>query len=87
MALEQLPPNASIVAYKRFDSAFPINFQRTFPVLDSMEEIKRYLEKHPDAFIITNTRNEDELEQLENLHLMLEQKALFENHTTRIYTK
>ena len=87
MALEQLPSNAQMVAFKRFDSAFPINFQRTFPLLDSMEEIKMYLEEHPDAFIITNTRNKDELKQLESLHLILEQKALFENHTTRIYTK
>ncbi|RIV43287.1 ArnT family glycosyltransferase [Flagellimonas pelagia] len=86
-ALEQLPSNADMVAFKRFDSAFPINFQRTFPVLDSLEEIHAYLKEHPDAFIITNTRKREDLQQLESLHLVMEQKALFENHITRIYTK
>ena len=86
-ALEQLPANADMVAFKRFDSAFPINFQRIFNVMNSMDEIHAYLKEHPDAFIITNTRNKEDLQQLESLHLVLEQKALFENHTTRIYTK
>ncbi|MEZ4811452.1 MAG: glycosyltransferase family 39 protein [Allomuricauda sp.] len=87
LALDKIPEDSDIIVYKRFDSAFPINFQRTFEVLDSVEEIKAYLKTHPDAYILTNTRSEEDLRQLENLHLILEQKALFENHTTRVYTK
>ncbi|MBO0324040.1 glycosyltransferase family 39 protein [Muricauda sp. CAU 1633] len=87
MALQKIPKESDIVAFKRFDSAFPINFQRTFTVFDSMEDINIYLEDNPDTYIITNTRSKEDLKQLERFQLILEQKALFENHTTRIYIK
>lgn len=87
MALVKLPKHADIVACKRFDSAFPINFQRTFTVMESVEEIEVYFQKYPRAYIITNTRDKDDLEALSKFQLVMEQKALFENHITRIYTK
>lgn len=87
LAQQILPKNADIVVFKRFDSAFPINFNRNFQVFDSIDDINAYLDLNPDAYIITNTRKEEELKQLENLHMILEQKALFENHITRIYIK
>jgi len=87
MAKNILPLDADMVVFKRFDSAFPINFQRTFHVMNSVEEIQVFLSEHPNGYIITNTRDKGDLEQLESLHLVMEQKALFENHTTRIYTK
>lgn len=87
MAMQQLPTKAKIVAYKRFDSAFPINLKRTLPVVQSLEELNNFLKGNSEVYIITNTRDEQDLKQLEGLHLILQQKALFENHTTRVYTK
>ncbi len=76
-----------IIVYQRFDSAFPINFKRTFPVVESIAELKEYLVEHPNVYILTNTRDKKSLKTLEQFELLLEQKALFENHTTRIYQK
>ncbi|MDF0717590.1 glycosyltransferase family 39 protein [Muricauda sp. 334s03] len=87
LALLKIPADSKIIAFKRFDSAFPINFRRTFPVYDTVQQIEVYLQKYPRAYIITNTRNEKDLEALEGFHLVLEQKAVFENHVTRVYTK
>lgn len=85
LALKQISAQDSIVAFKRFDSAFPINFKRTFPVFESLEDIKDYAKDNPKTYIITNTRSEEDLKLLEEFELVLQQKALFENHTTRIY--
>ncbi len=76
-----------IIVYQRFDSAFPINFNRTFPVVESIAELKEYLEEHPNAYILTNTRDKESLKTLEQFELLVVQKALFENHTTRVYKK
>ncbi len=86
LALKTIPKTADIVAFKKFDSAFPINFQRTFPVFTSIDSLQSYLERNPEAYVITNTKSKTALKQLEHLTLLLEQKAPFENHTTRIYT-
>ncbi len=74
-----------VIVYQRFDSAFPINFNRTFPVVESIAELKEYLVEHPNAYILTNTRDKESLKKLQQFELLLEQKALFENHTTRVY--
>lgn len=87
LAMEKIPADSEIVVFKRFDSAFPINFKRTFPVYDSVQQIKTYLEMHPEAYIITNTRDAENLRDLDGFHLVMEQKAVFENHVTRVYTK
>lgn len=87
MALERIPEKSTIIVFKRFDSAFPINFKQTFPVFDTVDELNTYLGKHPNTYVITNTRNKEDLQALEQFHLVQEQKALFENHITRIYIK
>lgn len=87
VAIQELRPNWDIIVFKRFDSAFPINYKRTFPVFDSLENIETYLEQHPYTYILTNTRSEEDLKKLEHFKLVLERKALFENHVTRVYTQ
>ncbi|SDQ96174.1 ArnT family glycosyltransferase [Flagellimonas zhangzhouensis] len=85
LALKHINEKDNIVVFKRFDSAFPINFKRTFTVFQSLEGIMKYAEENPETFIITNTRSEEDLKLLEGFELVLEQKALFEDHITRIY--
>ncbi len=85
MASNYMDTETKAIVFKRFDSAFPINYHRTFEVFHSMETLERYMAANPDALIITNTRSKEDLELLSKFHLILQQKALFENHTTRIY--
>ncbi|MEL6484328.1 MAG: glycosyltransferase family 39 protein [Bacteroidota bacterium] len=76
-----------VVVFKRFDSAFVINFQRTYQVFTTYEALEQFLKQHPNVMVLTNTRHPEDIKALENLTLVLEQKALFENHVTRIYKK
>ena len=82
-----MPKDASIVVFQRFDSAFPFNYQRTFPVVQTFSELDDFLLNNPDAFILTNTRNKQTLKSLGSYSLVLEHPALFENNITRIYKK
>ena len=77
--------DSKVIVYKRFDSAFPINYRRTYAVFTSIEELKSHLALYPETFILTNTRSKEDLELLNEFQLVLEQKGLFENNTTRIY--
>ncbi|GAB1857021.1 hypothetical protein MHTCC0001_18570 [Flavobacteriaceae bacterium MHTCC 0001] len=81
-----IPEGATIVAYKRFDAAFPINYKRTFHVVHSKREVEKLLEV-PNTYIITNERNVNaELKDVDSISILLEYKALFENHKTVILT-
>lgn len=86
MAKEQLDGTYDMVAYQRFDSAFPINFNRTIPVLQTSQEVTDYLKLHPKTYVISTAKTAEELGNISGLELLLRQKALFENHTTFIYT-
>lgn len=74
-----------IVAYKRFDAAFPFNYHRTFEVISEEKEIQNFFETYPKGYLITNERNIEPLENIEGLTQIFECKALFENHITRIF--
>ncbi|MDC6367091.1 MULTISPECIES: ArnT family glycosyltransferase [Flavobacteriaceae] len=87
LALQKIPKEADIIAFKRFDSAFPINFEKTFQIYGTIESLDAFLQSKPETYIITNTRSKEDLKKLEKYQLVLEQKALFENHTTRVYIK
>lgn len=73
--------------YQRMDPAFPFNYQRTFPVVNDVDEIEEYAAKHPNAYLMTNIRNSSALDSLGNWKLILKKKSLFEYHFTRIYQK
>ncbi len=87
MAMKVMDKDSHCIIYKRFDSAFPINYNRTFKIAQTIEEVDAFLKKYPDAFIVTNTRQKEELAKLSRYQLIMQQKALFENHITRIYSK
>lgn len=82
-----LKQHDTIKVYKRFDAAFPINFQRTFSIINTQAEIDGYFKQHPQGFLMTNAREIDVLENRRDIIKVLEVKALFESHTTRIYKK
>ncbi|MGB0376033.1 MAG: hypothetical protein ACPGC5_02415 [Flavobacteriaceae bacterium] len=43
------------------------------------------MEQSPCAYILTNTKQVDSIEQLDGIQLVIEKQALFENHITRLY--
>ncbi|NJB82596.1 ArnT family glycosyltransferase [Wenyingzhuangia aestuarii] len=76
-----------VVVYKRMDAAFPINFKRTYKVVNSIEEVRVFFQEHPNGVVMTNTRNKKEINQLSIFKELFSQKSLFENHTTRVFGK
>ncbi|KJD36517.1 hypothetical protein PW52_04850 [Tamlana sedimentorum] len=86
VAKNKLPTNSNILFFKSMDPAFPINFKQTFEIAKDVSTVFKFIETHPEGFIITNHRNDYKLLEADNrLELILEQKAIFENHTTRIF--
>lgn len=80
--------DAKVIAYQRFDAAFPFNLKKEIMVVHNENELNATLSKHPKAVLITNTRDQKVVQQLERhpkLKLVLVQKALFETHITRIF--
>ncbi|MDO6802097.1 glycosyltransferase family 39 protein [Wenyingzhuangia sp. 1_MG-2023] len=84
---EMVSMDRPVVVYKRMDAAFPINFNRTYKVVQSITEVSIFLEKYPSGVVMTNTRNKEELKELSVFKEVFSQKSLFENHTTRVYEK
>ncbi|TYA94789.1 ArnT family glycosyltransferase [Seonamhaeicola marinus] len=86
-SLEVIPEGSEIVVYKRLDAAFPFNYKRTFDVFETKEAIELFLNKNEDGFVITNYKKaKQDFEDL-NYKLLLEYKALFENHKTYIFKR
>lgn len=78
---EVLPNNANVVVYKRMDAAFPFHFQQTFEVIHNINDTSSL----GGSFLLTNHPEGQNLDQLDNIQLLIRQKALFENHTTVLY--
>ncbi len=76
-----------IVAYKKFDAAFPINFQQTFTVLQTEEEITAFFTEFPTGYLITKENNITILTDRKDLEMIFEGKALFESHRTKVFKK
>ncbi len=58
------------LVYQQIDFAFPFNRQRSFPLANSMEEIQKLLALQPNTYFLTNTRNTQMLDSLENWFLV-----------------
>lgn len=76
-----------VIVFQRFDAAFPINFNRTYKVVETIKEVDIFFEKHPNGVVMTKLRDKKKLEMLSGYREILSQKSLFENHTTRVYEK
>lgn len=84
---KQFGKEEDFLVYQRMDPAFPFNYQRSFPVANNLEEIRQQLALHPNAYLLTNVRNTQVLDSLENWDLAFQRKSVFEDHTTKIYQK
>ena len=86
-AKKLLGKDQDFFVYKRMDPAFPFNYKRTFPVVNDTDEIEAYAAQHPNAYLLTNIRNTEVLDSLENWELIFQKKSVFEYHFTKIYQK
>lgn len=73
-----------VLVFKRMDSAFPFNSNRTFPIVENIEAVDLFLKHHPCGLILTNHKSTI-LESATNLELVFRCKSPFENHVTRIF--
>ncbi|MDO3694406.1 glycosyltransferase family 39 protein [Wenyingzhuangia sp. chi5] len=84
---EHIASHRPVIVYQRMDAAFPINFNRSYKIVDTIEEIDAFFKEFPNGVVMTNTRNKDEINELSIFNQLFSQKSLFENHTTRVYEK
>lgn len=87
LSKKYLKEGSDFVAYDRFDSAFPINYNQTIEVIPTLEKVKNYLDSVPNGIVISNSRHRDSLLQLKDIVVLLDQKALFEGNTTLLIQK
>lgn len=73
------------VIYKGYDPSLLFNFQRTFEIKDSKQQIIDFVQSKPDAMIITKSKFYESDWKDENTEVLLWQKALFENYTLVIF--
>ena len=84
---KQFGKDIDFLVYQRMDPAFPFNYQRTFPLANDLKEIKQKLALYPNAYLLTNVRNTEVLDSLENWELVFQRKSVFEYQFTKIYQK
>lgn len=71
---------------------FPLDISDTkifilTPSVNELKEIKQKLALYPNAYLLTNVRNTQVLDSLENWELVFKRKSVFEYHITKIYQK
>lgn len=71
---------------------FPLDISDTkifilTPSVNELKEIKQKLAFYPNAYLLTNVRNTQVLDSLENWELVFKRKSVFEYHITKIYQK
>jgi|TARA_A100001011_G_scaffold397949_1_gene500637 4-amino-4-deoxy-L-arabinose transferase-like glycosyltransferase len=77
----KLTDKANIVVYKRMDAAFPFTFQSTFKVINTIDELRLY----SGYYVLTNHPEGQSLDEQIGIKKIVDQKALFENHTSVLY--
>ncbi len=77
--------NANLVAFRYFNSAFPINYERTIFTYDSIPMLVSHLRREPSTLVISSSGSRKMLDSIDGLELLMDKKALFESHYTRVY--
>ena len=74
-----------MIYYGIINPAYIFNLQRVIPSANSIEELKKYLQEHPGAAVISRKSYQEEIESQTGLKPVFEQKDTFENPTTIIF--
>lgn len=84
-SLHLLESRPHIIYYGIMNPAYIFNLRRVIPSADSMEELKKFLQEHPGAAVISRKSYQEEIESQTGLKAVFEQKDTFENPTTIIF--
>jgi len=76
---------ANLVAFRYFNSAFPIHYERTIFTYDSVPFLVDHLRRDPSTLVISSSGSRKMLDSIDGLELLMDKKALFESHYTRVY--
>ena len=77
-----------IVVFESYDPSFNFNYERSFTVIHGVENLKKYLEQHPDVLILTkDKRIKDNKYFQENFQTVFNEPTVFENYRTVILKK
>lgn len=75
------------VVYQRMDPAFPIQLKRTFDKASNRSELLTMVSQYEKVLVLTNSKNLEEIDWLSStFELLVEAPALFEDHTTRLFS-
>lgn len=85
MAKEVMKPDDDVIIYKGYDPALLFNFERTYQIKETKQQIFEFLESKPETKIITKKKFFDTDWLDEDTEVIMEQKALFENYTLVIF--
>ena len=85
LAKKYMNSNSEVILYKGFDPAFLFNFERTFPLAETKEEVLKYMQEKPDGIIVTKEKFYKSEWQDIPTEVLMTQKALFENYTIVIF--
>lgn len=85
MAKEVMKPDDDVIIYKGYDPALLFNFERTYQIKETKQQIFEFLESKPETKIITKKKFFDTDWLDEDIEVIMEQKALFENYTLVIF--
>ncbi len=83
-ALPSLDTSKPFAYYRRYNSAFPFYLKKPIQKLMTIEEVENFFRKHPDAYLISATQFEKELNALP-LKKIFQKKDLFESPVTTMY--
>jgi len=73
-----------VAGYRFFNPAFIFYLDGKVPRLENPEEVRLYLESHPDAYIITRSRYLETLLDVNQVEVVMKSKDIFESPTTVI---
>ncbi len=75
-----------IIAYKRLNAAYVFKLQRQISRYDNLEMIRTAMRQNPSGYVISRTEYREELETIEGLNYLTEERDTFENPKTLIMT-
>ncbi len=84
-SLDLLKSRPHLVSYRILNPAYIFNLRRTVPYVNSVSELKQFLDRHPGAAVISRKSYQAEIEAQTGLQPVFEQKDTFENPTTIIW--
>lgn len=80
-------PGRPVIVYQRFNDAFVFYIKHPVPVVNDTIALKQFLSDHPDALVISDIKDQTDLQHISGLQLLRKDHEVFNSHTSFIYKK